>query len=441
MRYIVLTLFLGFCGFLFARNDLGKQRLIVTTDLGGADPDDKQSLIHLLVCADRMDIEGIISSNAWVDDPDRTSDITEVIDCYADAYPFLKKHANDFPSPDYLKSIVKRGQEKSNMSGVGEGKDSPGSELIIAAVDKEEDARPIWLAAWSGMNTIAQAIWKVHSTRSPEEFQKFVAKIRIYDVLGQDDAGAWIAKSFPEIFYIRNTEIYGWGPGDEWIKDNVQSRKPLGGCYPDRIWASEGDSPSFLYVYVNGLNVPDSLAYGGWGGRFKMERTVGIRGMDFIEKSGKSEKIYDPYFMHASTSEGIAAINKWRQHILNDFAARMCWATTDKFSDANHHPVVVFENDSTFNFSSKTVEAGEVLQLDASSSYDPDGNNLHYNWYVYEEPGTYKGVVEIESDKQGMCVLHIPEDATGKDFHLILELNDDGVPSLTGYRRFVIHVK
>ena len=260
MRYIVLTLFLGFCGFLFARNDLGKQRLIVTTDLGGADPDDKQSLIHLLVCADRMDIEGIISSNAWVDDPDRTSDITEVIDCYADAYPFLKKHANDFPSPDYLKSIVKRGQEKSNMSGVGEGKDSPGSELIIAAVDKEEDARPVWLAAWSGMNTIAQAIWKVHSTRSPEEFQKFVAKIRIYDVLGQDDAGAWIAKSFPEIFYIRNTEIYGWGPGDEWIKDNVQSRKPLGGCYPDRIWASEGDSPSFLYVYANGLNVPDSLA-------------------------------------------------------------------------------------------------------------------------------------------------------------------------------------
>jgi len=67
--------------------------------------------------------------------------------------------------------------------------------------------------------------------------------------------------------------------------------------------------------------------------------------------------------------------------------------------------------------------------------------NLHYNWYVYEEPGTYKGMVEIESDKQGMCVLHIPEDATGKNFHLILELNDDGVPSLTGYRRFVIHVK
>ena len=73
---IALITFFVFFGFLFARNDLCKQRLIVTTDLGGADPDDKQSLIHILVCADRMDIEGIISSNAWVDDPDRTSDIT-----------------------------------------------------------------------------------------------------------------------------------------------------------------------------------------------------------------------------------------------------------------------------------------------------------------------------------------------------------------------------
>lgn len=337
MRYLFIILLLGICGTLCSQSNVGKQRLIVTTDLGGADPDDKQSLIHLLVCADRIDLEGIISSNAWVDDPDRTSDIMEVINCYSDVYPFLKIHSKGFPDVNYLKSIVKRGQEKSNMSGVGEGKDSPGSELIIDAVDKKEDSRPVWLAAWSGMNTIAQAIWKVHATRTPEEFRKFAAKIRIYDVLGQDDAGAWIAKSFPEIYYIRNKEIYGWGPSDEWIKENVQSKKPFGTCYPDRIWASEGDSPSFLYVYANGLNVPDSLTYGGWGGRFNAERTAGIRGMDFIEKSGKNEGMYDPYFMHASSKEGIAAINKWRQHILNDFAARMNWTTTDKFSEANHH--------------------------------------------------------------------------------------------------------
>lgn len=425
----------------FAHTDSGKHRLIVTTDLGGADPDDKESLVHLLVCADRIDLEGIISSNAWVDDPDRTSEILKVIDGYAAAYPFLKVHSNGFPEVEYLKSIVKRGQEKSNMSGVGEGKDSPGSEWIIAAVDKKGDSRPVWLAAWSGMNTIAQAIWKVHETRSPEEFRKFAAKIRIYDVLGQDDAGAWIAKSFPEIFYIRNKEIYGWGPSDDWIKDNVQSRKPLGSYYPDRIWASEGDSPSFLYVYANGLNVPDSLAYGGWGGRFEVKRTAGIRGMDFIEKSGKNEEMYDPYFMHASAKEGIAAINKWRQHILNDFAARMCWAATDKFSEANHHPVPVLEDDSTFNCIHRIAEAGSWLEFNATASYDPDGDTLNYAWLVYKEPSTYKETVQICADNKGFCRLRVPRDAAGKDIHLILELSDNGSPQLTGYRRIVIHVR
>lgn len=45
-----------------------KNRVIVTTDLGGADPDDMQSMIHLLVCSNVYDIEGLISSQAWVTD-------------------------------------------------------------------------------------------------------------------------------------------------------------------------------------------------------------------------------------------------------------------------------------------------------------------------------------------------------------------------------------
>lgn len=47
MRYLFIILLLGICGTLCSQSDVGKQRLIVTTDLGGADPDDKQSLIHL----------------------------------------------------------------------------------------------------------------------------------------------------------------------------------------------------------------------------------------------------------------------------------------------------------------------------------------------------------------------------------------------------------
>lgn len=117
-----------------------KQRLIVTTDLGGTDPDDTQSMIHLLVCSNMMDIEGLISSQVWMDDPDKTGKIKAVVEQFGEVLPRLRKHAGGYPDLDYLRSITLRGQEKSNMSGVGEGKDSPGSELIIAAVDNPKTA-------------------------------------------------------------------------------------------------------------------------------------------------------------------------------------------------------------------------------------------------------------------------------------------------------------
>ena len=223
-----------------------KHRLIVTTDLGGTDPDDIQSMIHLLLCSNVIDIEGLISSQVWMDDPDKTAKISEVVEQFGEVLPRLNKHAEGYPSLNQLRAIIKRGQPSSNMTGVGQGKDSPGSELIISVVDEKKDQRPVWLAGWGGMNTIAQALWKVKHTRSEKDLKKFTAKIRIYDVLGQDDAGAWIAKNFPEIIYIRNTEVYGWGPSDQWLKQNIQNHQPLGKHYPDRKWATEGDSPAFF---------------------------------------------------------------------------------------------------------------------------------------------------------------------------------------------------
>ncbi|RHJ54985.1 nucleoside hydrolase-like domain-containing protein [Bacteroides sp. AM10-21B] len=417
-----------------------KHRLIVTTDLGGTDPDDVQSMIHLLLCSNMIDIEGLISSQVWMDDPDKTAKISEVVERFGEVLPRLNKHAEGYPDLNQLQAVIKRGQPVSNMTGVGSGKDSPGSELIISAVDKKKDQRPVWLAAWGGMNTIAQALWKVKHTRSEKAFKKFIAKIRIYDVLGQDDAGAWIAKNFPEIVYIRNKEVYGWGPSDQWIKKNIQSCLPFGKHYPNRVWAVEGDSPSFFYVYANGLNVPDSLEYGGWGGRFSKQKTSGIRGMDFIVRSGKDETQYDPYYMYGSCKEGNAAINKWRQHIWNNFAARMLWTTTDDYKAVNHHPHAALNGDHSLKCIFKKVKAGSSIVLDANGSTDPDGDNLIYQWSVYTEPGSYKGNVKIEGGNAKKCKVHIPSDATGKDIHIILELTDEATPALTVYRRVVLKI-
>ncbi len=63
-------------------------RVLVSTDIGGTDPDDFQSMVHLLVYADALDIEGLVSSPYG---PGRKEHILEVIDQYARDYPNLKR--------------------------------------------------------------------------------------------------------------------------------------------------------------------------------------------------------------------------------------------------------------------------------------------------------------------------------------------------------------
>jgi|WetSurMetagenome_2_1015567.scaffolds.fasta_scaffold09128_5 hypothetical protein len=413
-------------------------RLIVMSDIGGSDPDDKESMIHLMVSLDQVNLEGIISQHAWIPyGVGAVNIINNIIDGYAKVFPNLKVHSDGFPSADYLHSIVKMGQSAAAMKGVGKGKDSDGSEWIIHVVDKD-DPRPVWIAAWSGLSTLAQSLWKVEQTRSKEELAIFVSKICVYDVLGQDDAGAWIAKNFPNITYIRNTSIYGWAPSDDWTKMNIQNIGTLGALYPDRIWATEGDSPSFMYCLENGLNSPEHPDYGGWGGRFDTTKISDIRGMDWVKKAGLDESQYDPYYMIPSAKEGSQAISNWKNAIYNDFAARMKWTVNSDYAKANHHPHIVLNGDSTKNIIEMSVHAGGSLILNASKTFDPDGNNLMYKWIFYKEPSSYKGELQMNTSVKDVCKIAIPEDADGKSIHIILEVTDDGTPALTSYRRIVI---
>lgn len=333
---------------------------------------------------------------------------------------------------------MKHGQKTAGMKGVGEGLDTPGSEHIIEMIDRK-DPRPVWIAAWSGVNTLAQALWKVKHTRKGKELRAFVSKIRVYDVLGQDDAGAWIVKNFPELTYIRNKEVYGWGPSDEWMRQNVQSVGVLGALYPNRIWAAEGDSPSFLYVVNNGLNVPEHLDWGGWGGRFFTTPVAGIRSMDWVERNGLDETQYDPYLMLPSAKEGCAAINIWKQDIYNDFAARMIWTVSSVYQHANHHPIAVIGRDRSRRVCYRKVKAGNTIRLDASRSFDCDNDRLVYQWIYYKQPSTYNGELPMVGDKS-VAELTIPCDAKGTTIHVILRVTDNGTPSLSAYRRIVIVV-
>lgn len=420
-----------------------KPRVINTTDLG-ADPDDRQSMVRQLVSANEFDIEGlIVSTGCWRKTQSNTDMLDELVNAYAEVYENLSVHAAGFPTPEYLKSISIMGQTGYGMSDVGNGKDSPGSNLIIASVDKD-DPRPLWVMGWGGMNIAAQAIWKVKETRSPDELNKFLKKLRLFDILGQDDAGAWIAKNFPDVFYIRATAVYGWQPpkNGDYQRNDIQSHGPLGAVYPDTKWETEGDTPSFMHVYPNGLNNPDQIDQGGWGGRFSFDKVKGIRSMSEVKKIREDgETQYDPYFMYGNTAEGSEAISRWSEGYNNDFAARMDWSITSYYDKANHHPIAVLNGDKSKEVLTTNVITGSAVELSAASSSDPDGNSLTYSWTFYNEPSSYNGSVTVLNSSSQTAKVIIPKDAVGKNIHIILEIHDDGAPNLYAYRRMILNVQ
>ncbi len=412
-----------------------KPRVINTTDLG-ADPDDEQSMVRQLVCANEFDLEGlIVTTGCWKKEQENTAMLDKIVDAYAKVEANLRVHAEGFPSAEYLRSISVMGQDGYGMDDVGEGKDSVGSDLIIASVDKD-DPRPVWVLCWGGANNVAQAVLKVQQTRSAEELERFLGKLRVFDILGQDDAGAWLAKNFPNLFYIRATKVYNWQPSDEYLAEHIQSHGPLGAVYPDRKWATEGDTPAFMHVYPNGLNDPEQIEQGSWGGRFSFQKQEGIRSMEPV----KNEHEYDPYFMYGNTEDGGESIRLWSEGYNNDFAARMDWTITPKYEDANHHPIAVVNGDETRNVLYLDTTPGSIVDLCAKGSSDPDGDTLQYKWIYYAEPGSYKGDIVISDKHRNTCSVQIPEDAAGKQLHIVLELADDGEPVLYAYRRVVIRV-
>jgi hypothetical protein len=203
---------------------------------------------------------------------------------------------------------------------------------------------------------------------------------------------------------------------------HIQNHGNLGKVYPKYKYGVEGDTPAFLHVLPNGLNNPNEPAQAGWGGY-------------------SAWGLCEDNTTYAFTNHKESAYNicrKYEEHFypatFNNFAARMDWANEGK---GNRNPIAVINKNEGIEILKEKPRQGTTITLDASKSFDPDGDKLNFKWWIQPEAGSFSGNVDISNDNSGKAVVKIPEASAGKTFHVICEITDNGVPNLSSYRRII----
>ena len=474
-----------------------KPRTIITTD---GEVDDMDSFIRMLLYSNEFDVAGLIySSSMWHYSGDGkgtlftsempmtqkmyqprtdlrwpgTTWMEELIDKYAVVYPNLLKHDKQYPSPGYLKSIIRIG----NIEFEGEmSKDTQGSDFIKSVL-LDENPQPVYIQMWGGTNSAARALKSIEDRYkgTPEWndiYKKVSDKTIMYIIMDQDATYRnYVAVSWPDIRVNMNSSQFGsvayWWyrtvPRElhkyldgQWFSENIlYNHGPLLEAYytwgdgrqvagdpehthgsPDEAarngrakfdFLSEGDSPAYFYLLNFGLRGIDDPSSGGLGGRFVKSDTE-----KSLWESGRTVTDLNPFSGNPDPS---FPQSRWIETLQNDFALRADWCVKE-YSEVNHAPVPGLKNPSDI-----LVAPGEKIRLGAKA-IDHDGDMLEYSWWQYREAGTSTEDLIIENADKRSVSIEIPEKAlAGQTIHLILEVNDDGNPRLTRYQRVILTIQ
>ncbi len=288
-------------------------RVIVSTDIGGSDPDDFQSMVHYLVYADLFDTEGLISSPPHAG---RKAHILEALDAYAADYPKLKRHSARFPSPEALRALTRQGAVDA-APAAGYSAPTEGSRWIIERA-RADDPRPLWILVWGSITDVAQAL---------HDDPGIQPKLRVYFISSwnqRSDQAArdYVVQQHPDLWLIeaettfRGMYVGGKQDGDlgnrEFIARHVRGHGALG----DLLVAKKadikmGDTPSVLYLLRGDAENP---AGESWGGAFVQPDSARPYWTDNPDPA-----------LREGNFPGAKTVNRWREDYLRDWQQRMEW--------------------------------------------------------------------------------------------------------------------
>ncbi len=289
-----------------------RPRVIVSTDIGGSDPDDFQSMVHLLVYADVLDIEGLISSPP---DKGRLRHLHEALAAYEADFLKLKQNSGrPFPTPQQLRDVSVQGAVQSAPEK-GWSEPTDGSRLIVQC-SKADDERPLWILVWGSITDVAQA---VHDRPAMK------AQIRVYSIgswnTKQDQAARdYLFRQHPDLWWIESDTTFrgmymGGEQQGEWsnlafVERHVRHHGALGDLFDAKKRDIKmGDTPSLLYLLRGD---PDDPASAHWGGSYRRTN----HGPNYWTDDPNPE-------LSVNRRAGAATVNRWRREFLSDWQTRM----------------------------------------------------------------------------------------------------------------------
>lgn len=249
---------------------LVKPRILISTDIGGTDPDDNQSITHFLMYSHLFNTEGLVSSPSY--GLGNKKELLRMIDLYEKDLPVLQKNQKGYPSPNELRAVCKQGRLGA-APYIGYTTATEGSKWIIQCA-KKKTKQPLWVLVWGGLEDVAQALHDAPEIQS---------KIKVYWIGGPNkkwsaNSYAYIAANFPELWFIEvNSSYYGFfsdnSVADSLKNNNYYNSFIRGAGYLGKDYKNYykgnikmGDTPSLLYLMDGDPNDPFKES---WGGSFE----------------------------------------------------------------------------------------------------------------------------------------------------------------------------